>query len=644
MEMKLRPRDSREPLHHATVEFNSLCFRGFFLKSLRDKIQRDTVLIPEPYATQLIAQFSEESEVRKEINEFNSWAREREKEWQIGNTATLKKIERLAINNRVPKEFNLRTVAHHFGAVPCLTVGNIHYRSKEVFVTVLPSLNGLPIRNQIEEKTELLQSFQRYLPHLFTAYYEQIGYYLRAIFFGADETHIIKYAHRIRSIAKSSIRGKIIELKKDHDPINRLIAEELIETYRSEISTAESVDAFAHLVSNYIYTFFRINCREHMAKYEERLSKISWSDGILGGEDNPVSFIRECARHINTPENNDVFITKINGVKNDWLKSLGEAAAFIGEIKRSCKKSFSAPTIFVGYHFDIDENDNAYEQLNSAIEEHWKHVQLFQGRHLDRNIRWSLLGKIWFADAYLFLIPPTFISGDGTPKPLSLKEDWLLLEFIYTTLIGKHCITMKPKVFNAEVFETFKAQLEGFEPIQEIAQVSKYRWSQNLKFTKQKWLQTLRDHERLPSMNILEVNALESFEKGTLNVIHKMSIEFIFQATYWYLDSDALLLLQILLRQFPLGRGTIKIETLRKRFNLIKQKKYTFPQAQKKLLSFNLDLFLRPEPLIVQNREDAITLRLADVLEVLYNEFCYHPPNFTKHIIGRLLSTNDGDS
>jgi len=229
------------------VEINGLVFEGIFLKSLNDKIQRDTILIPR--ANGLIGHLSRISEVGERISRFNRWACKCQATWGIGNTATLKRIERLAIAKSVPSEFGLRTVAHHFGAVPALPVGEIQRGGRQYFITVLPSLADMPIKNKLEDKTEILLSFQRYLPHLLTAYYEQIGFYLRAIFFGADDKHIIKYAHRIRSIAKGSIRGKIVEIHNDHIGMNRLISDELRKAHERDIQIAEAVDAFGHLVT-----------------------------------------------------------------------------------------------------------------------------------------------------------------------------------------------------------------------------------------------------------------------------------------------------------------------------------------------------------------------------------------------------------
>jgi hypothetical protein len=626
-------------LHHAVIEVNGLAFGGLFLKTLNRKIQRDTIVIPQPHADGLVAQLS--SEIKRRINEFNRLACKSQAEWGIGKTATLKKIERLALEKSFSNTFNLRTVAHHFGAVPTIPIGEIQSGARKYHITILPSLADLPNINPLEDKEELLLSFERYLPHLLTSYFEQIGYYLRAIFFGADDSHVIKFAHRIRNIAKASIRGKITEIRNEHTGMNRLISEGLRKTHGRDIQIAEAIDAVAHLITNHIYSFYCIESKSHIARYEERLSKIVIAENVMG-EEHPVSFLRECIRHINTPENNDVFISRINNLKpTDWLVPLGEAAAYIGEIKRSCKKGFSAPNIFVGYHFEIEANDKAFEQLSAAIEAHWPKVHLLQGRHLDRNIRWSLLGKIWFADAYLFLIPPAFITRDGTHKRLDQKEDWLLLEFTYTVLIGKHILTMKPKRFDAAVFEKFKTHLESYAPKHEITQISKSRWEANVVKTKKSWHQVMRDLERLPSMNSLEVNSLASFENAILSPLHKKLIDLFFQAAFWYLDSDALLLLQILLKQFPEGRGMIERKELRKKFNSLSSK-HTFSEAVNNLLLFNLDIFEKLEPLVVEN-DNEFTLRLADVIDVLCKNFCCHPPHIVEHIISQMLSTRRED-
>jgi hypothetical protein len=620
------------------VEVNGLKFEGIFLKSLNEKVQRDTILIPRPQG--LLGQLAKEREVGEIIKHFNHWSQKCQRTWGFGKTGTLKKIERLAIEKNIPAEFKLRTVAHHYGAVPVLQIGEIRRNNKQIFVAILPSLADLRIRDYVGDKREILLSFERYLPLLFAAYYEQVGFYLRAIFFGADERHIIKYAHRIRSILVGSIRGKVEEIKNGQADKNRLLANSLRRTYERDIQIAEAVDAYGHLITNYIYSFF---CMEsNISKYEKRLAEIVHTDGVLSAE-NPISFLRECVRHISEPKSNDLFVSNVGNLKTDWLVHFGEAAAFIGEINRSCPKGPFAPTIFVGYHFDIEANDHAFEQLQLAVKEHWPHVQLLRGRHLARNIRWSLLGRIWITDTYLFLIPPTFITRNGTKKPLNPKEDWLLLEFVYSVLLGKHCLTMKPRIFNPDVFEEFKIHLNNYAPEQqEIPQVRKLHWDANLAKAKRDWIQVLRDHERLPSMNALEVSSLASFEEAILSPLHKRLIELFFQAAYWYLEPGALLILQSLLKQFPAGNGTIERKELREQFKSLNSK-HKFAEGLNTILSFNFNLFHKLEPLVVQNDDGLVTLRLANVVEVLCNSFCCHPPRFIEHIVGQMLSTREGD-
>lgn len=622
-------------MHHAIVELNGLIFQGVFLKSLNENVQRDTILIPRPQG--LLAQLPHN--IRENYKRLNVWARDCQSRWGIGKTGTLKKIERLAVANSTPKEFNLRTVAHHFGAVPVLSIGEIQRNSKQIFVALLPSLPDLRIHDPTTDKTEILLSFERYLPHLLAAYHEQVGFYLRAIFFGADDRHIIKYAHRIRSILVRSIRGKIQEIKNTHIGKNRLIAGNLLAAYERDIQIGEAVDAFGHLITNYIYSFFCMQSR--ISEYESRLSEIVHAEDVLGSE-HPISFLRECVRHISEPHSNDVFISTIANLKTKWLIPFGEAAAFIGEIKRSCRKGFFAPTFFIGYHFDISANDKAFAQLRSAIKQHWPHIQLLRGRHLARNIRWSLLGRIWIADAYLFLIPPTFITRGGKKKQLNPKEDWLLLEFIYSHFLGKHCLTMKPKDFDSNVFEEFKSHLANYSPEHEIPQIRKSDWDANLEKAKKTWFQILRDHERLRSMSVMGLSSLAAFEEAIINPVHTRLIELFFRAAYWYLQGDALLVLQTLLRLLPTGKGTVNRKSLRESFNLQRTRE-RFADGVNNLLDFGFDVFNQLEPLILQNDKREITLRLSDVIDTMCRKFCCHPPHITEHIIGQMLSTRESD-
>ena len=619
------------------VEVNGLPIEGVLLKSLKD-YQRNTILIPRAHG--LLAQLYKDEKIGENVRKFFTWARKNQKEWGLGKTGTLKKIERLASSNSTPPEFDLRAVAHHYGAVPVLTVGELQSADEHFFVTVLPSLDDLRIIKPIQDKTEILLSFVRHLPNLLTAYYEQIGFYLRSIFFGADEKHIIKYAHRIRSILVGSIRGKVEEIRRDHfDKDNRLIANNLRFTYEHEIQIAEAVDAFGHLLTNYIYSFFSME--SNVTKYEKRLEDIVYGENIMGDE-SPVAFLQECARHISESKDNVEFVSTINSLKTHWLIPFGEAAAFIGEIKRTCGKNFYVPTIFVGYHFDIEANEQAFEELKSAVIEHWPHVRLLRGRHLARNIRWSLLGRIWVSDAYLFLIPPSFITRDGTKKPLNRKEDWLFLEFIYTVLISKHCVTMKPKQFKSEVFEEFKAHLESYAPDQEIHQIKEGHWEANLVKAKEQWRDMLRNLERLPSMDAFEANSLAEFEEGILDPLHEKLIRLFFRAAYWYLEPDALLVLQTLLKQFHSGSGQIERKELRKLFKSLNSK-YEFSTGLNNLLDFNFDFFDKLEPLVLEGDGREITLRLADVIDVLCNNFCCRPQRIDDHIIGQMLSPRQED-
>jgi hypothetical protein len=613
---------------------NGIPFDGVLLKSLLDRDERDTILIFRDEA--FLAQLPQN--VNQTAKRFKQWAGRKQREWGFGNTGTLKRIERLALTKSIAGNSKLRPVAYHYGAVPVLTVAEINQAGQPLYIAVLPSLADLKPENKILYKRELLLSFKRHLPRLFLAYYEQVGYYLRAIFFGADDEHVIKYAHRIRSILKGSIREKIIEIDSDAIGENKILADDIRSAYRRDIHIAQAVDAFGHLLTNYIYSFYCI--KNDVAKYEERLSSITFEEGVFGAE-HPVSFFRECVRHISDPYCNDVFISKVNNLATPWLIPFGEAAALIGEIKRSRQKGFAAPSVFVGYHFDIEANEQKFEQLQIAIQEHWPHVQLLRGQHLARNIRWSLLGRVWVADAYLFLIPPTFITLDGTSKSLNPKEDWLLLEFVYTSLLGKCLATMQPSALDSAVFEKFKLQVNGYAPNHEITQVSALHWEAAVKEAKSKWLKVLREVTRLPSLDPLDAQSLASFEKGVLDPLHRNLVEVFFSAAYWFLSDDALVILQLLLEKCDFGKGQIERAQLRQSYNE-RKRKVRFADAMRDLLDFSFHLFDQEQKLVIESNDRRITLRMAEIIELLCKHFGCHPQNINEYVITRMQSRRGG--
>jgi hypothetical protein len=410
----------RSPFHRVTVEVSGRRMQAWLLRSVDgDKgSNRDTLVFTEP---EIILEHLP-SVLKTNWERFCSDLRRLKRQWRFHGVPTLKKAIRLYRNKDVLSEYNLTTVCHHYGAVPALLVGKTTDGHRiallhERFGSDHTSLNDV-------ETLEVLGSLEEMLPQLFLAYFEQVAYYFEAIFFGASPEEIIRFCLRIRQILVRSIREKCLLIQgcSERFPQSRKYAQQLRERneHAAWLREGEAIDAFGHLLVNYIYRFCCL--RDRVDEYQDRVHKLPSSTHLIFGEDR-VRLMQESAQNIREPR--DEFLGHVLQKReslDDWLFKLTRIAAFVAELSRFSKtRPIDSPRVFVTYHFRVKESEDFFARMHE-LEKKDGSLQLLRGRELARDIRSSLLARIWFSDHQVMFVPPSWAQDNGLPKELAARS------------------------------------------------------------------------------------------------------------------------------------------------------------------------------------------------------------------------------
>jgi len=223
------------------------------------------------------------------------------------------------------------------------------------------------------------------------------------------------FCQRIREIAKKSIIQKLEILKTIPQAHKKsfALAAELLDKFENCICEGRAVDAFAHLLVNYIYRFFCI--RDRVAIYSDRLRELPSKETLFDRDS--VGLMQDCARNLENPD--DDFLNRLEAEKlhrDEWLQTLTELSTFVGEIVKFTRNTrMDRPRLFVTYHFDVEDSERFVNLLTDGVWKKNMNVEIVRGRHLGRDIRWSILARIWMCDHHILFVPRSWMRKNLSP-------------------------------------------------------------------------------------------------------------------------------------------------------------------------------------------------------------------------------------
>ncbi len=425
----------------------------------------------------------------------NNWAQYNEAisglkaEWHFGAIATLKRVIREHRDSqiRLLPDIPLETICYRHGAIPALVVGEVDdVGGNPRTIVLLPApfeRRGLHVSTD-EEKWELLESLNMFLPHMLTQYYENMANYLMVIFFGAGDEHVLKYCLRVRQIIEQSIVPKLqlIEQCPANFPKSYGLSLRLKTKYETEMREAAGVSDFVHLLVNYVYRFFCIKDRIDGEKgYAARLAALEPDIGLLEDSYSSVPFLKKCAQYLADPSQFDHFLHELDVGRNsrpNWLQALGEVSALVAEIARfTAGKPIDIPHIFISHHFRVIESERFYETMKCKAESH-QHFTAITGRELSKHLRWSVLARIWFCDHQVFFLPASTAKSDGQFKRLTKpKEDWVTLELLYGQFVDRRQTFIVGTPLSEQHIEEYRRHLTDYTEEKEIRQIDDVVWN-----------------------------------------------------------------------------------------------------------------------------------------------------------------------
>ncbi len=455
--VRVRPTRPGALRHLVTVECGGSCFEALVLRGLGASTKRDRVVLNR---VDQVAHFSTATQAvavryrRAVIDQLRVWG--------IGATAGLKKLDRLHRTKSLLEEFPLTTVANRYGPVPVLVLG----RAANFQICYYPDVGAIPLRAEraAEAELEYLRSLEDELAHLLTAYYEQIAYYLTAILFGSAGKNEGAYCLRIRQILKGSIRGKLSAIERGCEsdtPEIRVLAREIREKFGPQIREGRAVDAYVHLLVNHVYRLRSIEDR--VEEYLQRLLGLA-DDGALVGHENRIGLMKTCAENIELPQ--DEFRADLLAMRSTlpwWLSTFARASVFISEVYRALNgRPVFLTRLFLTYHFQVRDSMAFAQRLRDEVASRLPHVEVIEGRDLGRDLRWSLLARIWFANGQMLFLPTSWIRPDGREKRHRLAGNWVILELLYGLLLRKTLTTVVAEPENADLVEQFIHQVREY--------------------------------------------------------------------------------------------------------------------------------------------------------------------------------------
>jgi hypothetical protein len=413
--------------------------------------------------------------VRAQYDEFVRELKRMADTWGMKAVPTLKRLARLTREgDSSVSRFTIRAVAYRHGAVVALKVGAVDGYDVAILPEELTHGKAGEKYND-EEMLEILKAHDAALPDLFVAYYEPIGFYFDAAFFGTPEPLAVEYFRRIREIIMTSIRGKLeaIENCRKGLPKSWRFAREMRRRHAKELRLAHAVDSLAHLMTNHALGMF---CAPSWTgKYEQRLDALIGSHDM--GESDPILFIKKCAHALREPS--ESFAKEVEGKKGsrpEWLTSLGRAAAFIGEINSAAGGRFDIPGIFISRQFGVQDADDFAARLGAAIRDRKLPVRLVEGKELSNDIRWSLLARVFYADLQLLYVPANLTTKDGSEKSLRTHDNWMVDEMIFSELLEHPMRVVVGQPGGGAVVEKFRKMFANYTTTREIPQISPVGW------------------------------------------------------------------------------------------------------------------------------------------------------------------------
>lgn len=237
------------PYHRVPVEIAGQKSYAFLLTSIDqdNQARRDTLVLSN--AEEIIGLLP--AAQRKDWQTFSQHLVNLRAEWGFHGIPTMKKALRLYRQGELLTDFNLTTIAHRFGAVPALVIDEVDEFKLALFSD--PFGRGFPRSKLTEpELLEMQMSLDEYLPILFHAYFEQIAYYLKDVFFTAHEEQVLNFCLRVRTLIMTSIRGKLDSIDSCPEKYKKATSLNaiLIGKYAKQINEARAVDCLAHLKRN----------------------------------------------------------------------------------------------------------------------------------------------------------------------------------------------------------------------------------------------------------------------------------------------------------------------------------------------------------------------------------------------------------
>lgn len=472
----------RAPFHRVPVEVAGQITYAWLLQSIDEekRSERDTLVFTYSEAViQLLP-----SNIRRLWHSYNRELRTFKAQWRFGGVATLKRAIRLYRDNQILTHFNLATVVHHFGAVPAMVVAKDKYTKIALLNEMFGYDSGSAPRRDVKtrdlEKSEILASLDEFLPIMLPAYYEQIAFYLRSIFFGpSGYDNAIRFCLKIRQTIGRSIRTKCKEIEQCPEtlPKSYELATSLEAKYKRELEEAHGVDSFAHLLVNYVYRFFCINDRVN--KYHKVLQPLPSRSGKDLFEESTVALMKRCAQNLLNPE--DKFLDEVSKGKEHhpkWLHLLAEVSTFVAEVVNLTQSvRFDKPRLFITHHFKVRDSERfCWLAAYAAGSRYAGKEMVIRGRHLGSDIRWSLLARIWFSNVQIVFLPASWTKVDGTEKTLKDRDDWVLLELLYARLLKKAVRLVVAAPVNEGLLDQFREHISNYTTAKEIEQIPQENW------------------------------------------------------------------------------------------------------------------------------------------------------------------------
>jgi hypothetical protein len=295
------------------------------------------------------------------------------------------------------------------------------------------------------------------------------------------------------------------------------------------------VDLFVHLLVNYVYRFYCINDR--VDEYHQRLNELVDSHEL--GEDGTVAYLRRCAHNILQPSPS--FLADLHEERSErpaWLHGLATASAFVAEIADFAGEDVDLPGVFLSRQFDLPDTDRFAHLLARAARACGVKIRLVHGRKVNRDIRWSLLALVWFADAQLLFLPRNWKRRDGTEKDLSGRENWVMLELLYGRLLRHPLTTAIAHPPVPAVVERFRDVIRNYTEEKEIEQVPKAGWEKFVRDAKESLADDLHHIKHVPvDLDQFDTAFVPRFAQDVATPAARRFVDSLFESWWAFFDA-----------------------------------------------------------------------------------------------------------